>query len=267
MNKSRIHKLLQYALAEASQNENWDQRELGPIHLIKYVYLADLAYAEVHGGETYTGIPWRFHKFGPRCEDVFLEIDTALAAIGAEKKQISGQYQDDYFRWRNTDLELADRLQSDLDFLPALSIKDAVRTFGSDTAGLLDYVYRTEPMLRAAPGEELDFSSFQKLHRDPEEDELDISRPFSQGQQKRRNKKIAELKEELKKRFQKKQERIKHQERDSTQPPSRYDEVYHEGVAWLDSLACEEIPESSFTASIHPDLWKSRARHDPDLSE
>lgn len=266
MNKFRIHKLLQYALAVAFENEDWDRRELGPIHLIKYVYLADLAYAEAHGGETYTGIPWRFHKFGPWNEVVFLEIDTALAAIGADKKQISGQYDDDFFRWRNTDPELVDRLQRDLNILPALAIQNAVRKFGSDTEGLLDFVYKTEPMLRAAPGEELDF----RILREPlqaSDGEQDISRSLSQGQQKRRKKKVADLKEELKKRFQKKQERIRRQERDSTQPPPRYDGVYHEGVAWLDSLVCEDIPEGSFTSSIHPDLWKSRARYDPDLSE
>jgi hypothetical protein len=45
---------LKYILAAAGQ-EDYGNREVGPIHLINYVYLADLAFAERHGGETFTG--------------------------------------------------------------------------------------------------------------------------------------------------------------------------------------------------------------------
>jgi hypothetical protein len=42
--------LLKYILAAAGQ-EDPGQCEVGPIHLIKYVYLADLIFAEKHGGK------------------------------------------------------------------------------------------------------------------------------------------------------------------------------------------------------------------------
>jgi hypothetical protein len=51
MNINKVDLLLKYILAVAGQ-EDYGNREVGPIHLIKYVYLADLAFAEKHGGET-----------------------------------------------------------------------------------------------------------------------------------------------------------------------------------------------------------------------
>ena len=77
--------LLQYSLVVAGQGTGWD-RELGMIHLIKYVYLADIAYAEKHKGQTYTDILWRLYRFGPWAEEVYQRIEPALTAIGAEKK-------------------------------------------------------------------------------------------------------------------------------------------------------------------------------------
>ena len=47
------------------------------IHLIKCVYLADLAYDKEHNGQTYTGIPWRFYHFGPWAESEAISEDGA----------------------------------------------------------------------------------------------------------------------------------------------------------------------------------------------
>ena len=55
MDLKKVDKIIQYALAVAA-NEDFCNRDLGPIHLVKYVYLADLAYAERNKGETFTGI-------------------------------------------------------------------------------------------------------------------------------------------------------------------------------------------------------------------
>jgi hypothetical protein len=65
MKSSKIDLLIQYAILIAGQEDEYFDRQLGPIHLIKYVYLADLAYAEHNYGETFTGIDWQFYKFGP----------------------------------------------------------------------------------------------------------------------------------------------------------------------------------------------------------
>lgn len=40
VNAARVDAIIKYALSVASQNDNFTERELGPIHLIKYVYLA-----------------------------------------------------------------------------------------------------------------------------------------------------------------------------------------------------------------------------------
>ena len=266
MDTHLVHLIYQYSLSIAAQNDDWQERELGPIHLVKYLYLADLAYASAHGGETYTGIPWRFHKFGPWAECAFFEIDPALTAIKAEKKEIPGKYEDDFMRWRNQDHYLSEKLTKDLDVHVALAVKDAVQKFSSFTEGLLHHVYNTEPMLNAAPGEDLDFHSISPL-LEHFEDDSDISKPLSEGQQKRRAKKKELISTELKKRLRKKQEirKLRSQE-DSQQPKPRYDEVFYEGLSWLDSLAGEKLIDEEFTAEISPEIWKSRARYDPDLS-
>ena len=51
MKSSKIDLLIQYAVLIAGQEDEYLDRQLGPIHLIKYVYLADLAYAEREKGE------------------------------------------------------------------------------------------------------------------------------------------------------------------------------------------------------------------------
>lgn len=56
LDQHRVDLLLQYTLVRAAQEDDWRDRELGPIHLLKYVYLADCAYAERHEGQTFTGV-------------------------------------------------------------------------------------------------------------------------------------------------------------------------------------------------------------------
>ena len=42
MDMHKVDQLLKYVLVAAGQ-EDYGNREVGPIHLVKYVYLADLA--------------------------------------------------------------------------------------------------------------------------------------------------------------------------------------------------------------------------------
>ena len=112
MDTGKVDLVLQYALLVAGDEDNvWD-RQLGPIHLIKYVYLADLAFAETHAGATFTGIPWQFYKFGPWSQTVHDRIIPALTAIRADKKVFSSHYKDDgeWERWSVTNDALRDRL-------------------------------------------------------------------------------------------------------------------------------------------------------------
>jgi hypothetical protein len=48
-------------------------------------------------------------------------------------------------------------------------------------------------------------------------------------------------------------------------PSPRYDEVFREGVDWLDRLAGEDVPSVSGELAIADDVWKSDARREPDV--
>ena len=85
MNLAGVDLVVQYALLEAGRRDDLFDRELGPIHLVKYAYLADLAHAERRGGETFTGAPWKFYHYGPWAQEVHARIAPALAAIDAIK--------------------------------------------------------------------------------------------------------------------------------------------------------------------------------------
>jgi hypothetical protein len=261
----RIHNILKFALAVASQNDDWRSRELGPIHLIKYLYLADLAFAREHEGKTYTGLSWRFHKFGPWCEEAFNELDPALSSINAEKKNISSKYEDDFTRWKNMDPYLADDLEKNLEVTVSLRIKWAVQKFGPDTEDLLHYVYDTKPILNACPGNFLDFT----LAIETSDEIIDApkkTKQLSEGQQKRQRRRISKVREELKKRFESQKKELIREQSASQQPTPRYDDIYWEGVECLDLIAGNDIQKDSFTATISPQMWKSKARYDPEIS-
>ena len=98
---SKIDQIIQYSLLVAGDKDSNYDRQLGPIHLIKYVYLADLSYARSNNGNSYTGINWQFYKFGPWSQTVNSRIEPALLAIHAIKSQFSSDYEDreDWVRW------------------------------------------------------------------------------------------------------------------------------------------------------------------------
>ena len=86
---NKVNELFQYIIIVAGQEDDPFSRQLGPIHLIKYLYLADLSYAKSHEGQTYTGLQWKLHNYGPWAIDAFNQIEPALSIIYAEKQTIS----------------------------------------------------------------------------------------------------------------------------------------------------------------------------------
>lgn len=48
--------------------------------------------------------------------------------------------------------------------------------------------------------------------------------------------------------------------------PPRYDEVFFEGVRWLDSLAGEPVEPQEGEITFSKTIWKSPARTVPDVS-
>src|SRR5690606_34954028 len=89
MDPDRVADVMTYALCVAAENDDWRERELGPIHLIKYVYLADLAHAEARG-EGFTGAAWQFYHFGPWSPAVADCIDPTVSSLGASMRTFEG---------------------------------------------------------------------------------------------------------------------------------------------------------------------------------
>lgn len=259
---NKIDLLLQYILVVAGQESGWD-RELGMIHLIKYTYLADLAYSEHHDDLTYTGLPWKFHHFGPWSVELYQRIEPALDAIGASKQIIENPRDDkDFARWSIDDDELFDEIGDKLDLTVMGAIQSYVQRYGNDTSALLDYVYQTRPMVTAAPGELLVFSPPEEKVEEIEEKIPTVQKgPLTARQLKKRRAKLMALKERVGKRLDERQIETK-----VCAMPPRYDEVFSNGVKWLDSLSGEPIEQDEYTAIVSDSMWKSKARFDPDVS-
>ncbi len=261
MDLTRIDQIVQFALARAAHEDDWSQRELGPIHLIKYVYLADLAYAREHGGATYTGIKWRFYHFGPWSPEVFGRLDLAAASIGATTRtfEVAGPDTDGK-RYTISETD-ADTLQRRLDrALPpevTNAVSRAVHQFGSDTNGLLHSVYRTGPMLRAAPNEPLDFSLTLREPTVASEPAPELSR----RQEKKLESSLAAAREAFSARLAAVKSRTTSAQKS---PPPRYDEVFAEGVKAMDEEAAVEPLKGEL--SFPDDIWKSGWR-DPHGSQ
>jgi len=262
IDSDRTRQIMRYAVAVASNGDDLRRRELGPIHLIKYVYLADLAYAESQGGVTFTGIPWRFYHFGPWAPEAWREIEPAMDLQAIRRRSFQGRYQDDVSRWRSEEPELEECLERDLPFVVAQAVRSAVHDFANDTSGLLHHVYRTPPMLRAAPEERLDFTTVV-----PEDDEPVPAKteetpqpPLSKTARKRRK----QAHNALRVRFQEALRKSRRTRPSKVKPrPPRYDEVFARGQEWLDSLAGEPIESLEGELLVSEAIWKSPTRSEP----
>ncbi|MFH0810424.1 MAG: type II toxin-antitoxin system antitoxin SocA domain-containing protein [Pseudomonadota bacterium] len=253
--------IIQFSLATARCVHDDDKmlQDLGPIHLIKYVYLADLAYAEKHG-RTYTETNWVFHHFGPWAAEVYQRLDLATQAIHADKKQIESRYSEDFTRWRLDNYEDAVRVREEhsknLPFEITSVVQHAVKEYGNATTDLLHDVYLTFPMLHAAPGDELDFRSVQE-RPEPEP-------PAAEPVQVSRNamKKRKQRLEEARRRFaQKAAERSREKAaRRAAQAPPRYDDVFDEGTRVLDELAGPPLEVQDGILEFSDEIWKSPIR-------
>ena len=135
-----------------------------------------------------------------------------------------------------------------------------IRKFGQDTQSLLHYVYSTKPMLSAAPNELLDFSiAYAPSVKEPDAQPLKMDSLSN-----RKKKKFEQRMREL---------RARHKNRERKAPNlinpvknPRYDDVYFEGIAWLDSLAGEPFTEGEYIAEFSEEVWKSAARKGQDVS-
>ncbi|MCG6372827.1 SocA family protein [Vibrio fluvialis] len=254
-NKSRLFSLIQYALLRAGEEDLYTSRSLGPIHIIKYVYLADLYYAEKHG-VTFTGIEWQFYNFGPWSNNVHSSISPALSEIMANKKCLENLFKDDdSIRWDKTDNYLLRDKAREIPAEITARLSRDIHNFSNDTKALLDYVYKTEPMLSASPCEIIEFKQVQRIMDNPLPTRVS---GLSNKKKKSLKQKIDALK-------------TKHlnscRERKLIKPVEfpRYDEVYECGIKWLDDLDKTEKLEETIVVEFSEDVWQSQTRKSYEL--
>jgi hypothetical protein len=243
MNINKIDLLLKYILVAAGQ-EDQGNREVGPIHLVKYVYLADLAYAEKHEGETFTDVPWRFHHFGPWSLEVYNRIEPVIQEVGAVQRSISSpKTEEDIIRFSSVNENLFEQLEPELPLSLALTLKKLIHEFGDDTTSLLHHVYRTMPMVKAAPGEFLSFKDEafdEESHSEGISKIADVVELYQPVSNKKRKADMNALKEKIQAKLAEKKLAKEHV---ILAKPPRYDDIFFEGVKWLDSLAGEPVQE------------------------
>ncbi len=258
LDHTRLDRIYQYILATARQLDDFAQRELGPIHLLKYAYLADLAHASSRG-ETFTGADWSFFHFGPWSAAAHERIEPALLAASATKKTVKSRFADDFIRYAFDDKgdaeTLSRELENDLPLSVVGAITVAIRQHGSDTSDLLRHVYLTPPMLRAKPGESLVFEGPTPVEREAKPESM-----LDRKARKDRDAAIAAARSEVVRRLA------------TRKPPSnpipapRYDEVFYEGTAHLDKMAGESIAAGTGVVEFEDSIWASEQRREPEIS-
>jgi hypothetical protein len=255
--------LLQYVLLVAGAKDKQIDRQLGPIHLIKYVYLADLAYARRNQGKTFTGAHWQFDKFGPWSQEVRERIEPAFLEIGAEKKISPGKYEDkdDGIRWSSRSERLLQEREWKLPADITLYLKRYVDRFGQDAPSLLDHVYSTKPMLSAAPNEYLDLSlaveDASSAEPEPRPLRMDI---LSEKKKKKLKERMHALQEKQKSRKPKALRLV------PLVKNPRVDAVYEAGIAWLDDLAGQPLIPGEKAAEFSDEVWQSSTRRGGNVS-
>jgi len=260
----RTDLLLQYILVAAAQEDDWRDRELGPIHFLKYAYLGDLAYAERHNGETYSGAPWQFYHFGPWQAQVHDRIEPALAAIRAERKMLTSAQYEDFVRFsapRGHELEsVRERLEAELPLTVSGAVRAAVHEFGANTSALLRHVYLTPPMVSAQPGETLVFARLVD-GGGQQADRGETRGKLTAAERRRRKETLSALKERV-------QQQLDRRIAISRQvvPEPRYDAVFAAGSEWLDALAGDPVEDVAGELTVSSDVWKSPTRTEPDVS-
>lgn len=255
MDSKKVDLIVQFALALSGEAEDHRSRELGPIHLLKFVYLADLGFSR-ETGETFTGVDWKFHHFGPWAPEVFRRLSPAAQSIDVQERRFSSQYRDDNVRWRFTGSSaLADQLEAQLPWPVARAVRSAVRKYGNDTKSLLHDVYKTPPMLSAAPGEPLVFERTVAESGSADPEPVAPLPVLSKT-------KVKKLEELVRKR---RQERRSNSNLVTPEPAPLYDEVFARGQEWLDGLAGAPIGPDRGRLTVSEEVWHSPGRREADL--
>ena len=264
LNQQRIDHLIQYALLTAGEEDQYMDRQLGPIHLIKYVYLADLLHAKRFAGEIYTGISWQFYKFGPWSQHINQSIEPALIMINAEKKSFTSDYkdEDEWIRWTCRDAHKLRDLEQTLPGCITMQIPRLVHEFGKDTPSLLGYVYNTNPMLAAKPNDTLNFESVVEDKQITKKGETTLRMDsLSKSKKKKFSESMSVLREQYRATNKSKKKKLVN----PVKSP-RYDQVYEDGINWLDDLAGQQFESNTLQVEFDDEVWESPTRRGEDVS-
>lgn len=260
MDTKKVDDIIAFALLAAGRGASPRERELGAIHLVKLVYMADLAFAERNGGMTFTNAAWTFHHFGPWSPEVWKRIAPVVVVVGAVSRVFATEGREDNQRWSIGDPHQTEPSLNALDRVLPFEVTSAVnrvlRKHGQATSDLLHEVYQTRPMLRAVPGRPLDFSLA------PVQTAVStvMEEPLTAKQEKQRNARLRALRERVQAR--QKARSKKHLVEPSPAPV--YDEAFFDGVAWLDSLAGHPVPITEGEVHFADELWTEGDRGEPD---
>jgi hypothetical protein len=250
----KVDLIIQFSLLVAGEEDVYFDRQLGPIHLLKYVYLADLAFATRNNGETFTGIEWKFYNFGPWSQTVHSRIEPALKSILAQCETHESHFgDDDWQRWSKRDKNLLVNKQREIPPVITMTLKRDIHKFLKSTPNLLDYVYSTKPMLSAAPNELLDFSSTMKK-------KIEVSPVILKFDKiSNKKKKVLDNKmDNLRASFLEKKNKRANLVNPVAKP--RYDEVYLDAITLLDKAEVEDFQEENKRVLFSNDVWKSSTR-------
>jgi hypothetical protein len=255
MNRERTASVFRYALAVAAREDDPFCRQLGPIHLLKYAYLVDLDYANHHGGETFTGIEWQFHNFGPWSAAAHALIAATMSAASIQERRIPSGYTDgDFLRWSmDPAVATSQNVGTDLPIEVRGTLETLVHKYSSDTSALLHYVYATPPMLRAAPGERLGFSSAPPQQVIPPETFVPLMDRLSRKQKKDFTARMSELRAAF-------DGRSTGVRRRDLVVRERLDSDFAETAAWVNSLAGPAFPAGEVRVEFDDSVWRSEAR-------
>ena len=150
MDTARADHVIQYVLAAAGERDG-GEREVTVTQLVKYAYLADVAYAAQHDGATFTGAAWSFSHLGPHAAELEARVAPVARRIGATTRA-------SYYLLEHDDLGHRRAATQALPAVVLTALLQCLRAFSHDTNALLARVYATAPMRRAAPGDALDFT-------------------------------------------------------------------------------------------------------------
>lgn len=270
MSDPTLSLLLQFALAEAVQSGS-NNRGLSVTQLVKYIYLADIAYAQSRkgNGEQFSPAKWKFFHFGPYSYSVQQEIDWLREHGGIRAYNFTAPDEIEFVRYALPVEQVADvqkRAEKEFPLAVTQQIRRAVRKYAGDQKRLLHDVYRTPPMCSAAPGEQLSFGSVRPKATDP-----GVTSEFVQPEPSARERKKAEaaykskiavLSQKFKEQF------ARHQESLSKLSASDSRSVTEEAEV---SAIFDEDDGDDFnlgsgvaTVTVHDSIWKSEVREDDD---